>query len=105
MDIPDTKKFHSAVCQIETRASGMVWGPRSMGRALNFGVYEKVPPARKVPYDPSILIPLGINRPADFKSMLRSPSALRDSAIVLLIPSGINMEGSEGTFRAGGTFW
>ena len=39
----------------------MVWGPRSMGPALNFGVYEKVPPARKVPYDPSILIPLGIN--------------------------------------------
>ena len=23
----------------------------------------------------------------------------------LLVPSGINMEGSEGTFRAGGTFW
>ena len=30
-----------------------------MGPALNFGVYEKVPPARKVPYNPSILIPLG----------------------------------------------
>ena len=62
MDIPDTKKFHSAVCQIETRASGMVWGPRSMGPALILGVYEKVPPARNVPYDPSILIPLGTNR-------------------------------------------
>ena len=33
-----------------------------MGRALIFGVYEKVPIARKVPYNPSILIPLGINR-------------------------------------------
>ena len=57
MDIPDTKKFHSAVCQIETRASGMVWGPRSMGPALILGVYEKVPPARNVPSDHSILIP------------------------------------------------
>ena len=54
MDIPDTKKFHSAVSQIETRASGMVWGPRSIGPALIFRVYEKVPPARKVPYNPSI---------------------------------------------------
>ena len=61
MDIPDTKKFHSAVCQIETRASGMVWGPKSMRPTLNFRVYEKVPIARKVPYNPSILIPLGIN--------------------------------------------
>ena len=51
---------NSAVCQIETRASGMVWGPRSMGPALNFGVYEKVPPARNVPYNPPILIPCGI---------------------------------------------
>ena len=55
MDIPDTKKFHSAVCQIETRASGMVWGPRSMGCTPIFQAYQKVPPARKVPYDPSIL--------------------------------------------------
>ena len=29
---------NSAVCQIETRTSGMVWGPRSMGCALNFRV-------------------------------------------------------------------
>ena len=53
---------NSAVCQIETRASGMVWGPRSMGCALIFQAYQKVPPARKVPSDPSILIPLGTNR-------------------------------------------
>ena len=39
----------------------MPWGPKSMRPALNFRVYEKVPPARKVPYDPSIFIPLGIN--------------------------------------------
>ena len=39
----------------------MPWGPKSMRPALNFRVYEKVPPARKVPYNPSILIPLGIN--------------------------------------------
>ena len=37
----------------------MVWGPRSMGPALILGVCEKVPPARNVPYNPSILIPLG----------------------------------------------
>ena len=53
---------NSAVCQIETRASGMVWGPRSMGCTPIFQAYQKVPPARKVPSDPSILIPLGINR-------------------------------------------
>ena len=35
---------NSAVCQIETRASGMAWGPRSMGCALIFGAYQKVPP-------------------------------------------------------------
>ena len=46
---------NSAVCQIETRASGMVWGPRSMGCALIFQAYQKVPPARKVPSDPSRL--------------------------------------------------
>ena len=53
---------NSAVCQIETRVSGMVWGPRSMGCALIFQAHQKVAPARKVPSDPSILIPLGTNR-------------------------------------------
>ena len=32
-----------------------------MGCTPIFRVYQKVPPARKVPYDPSILIPLGEN--------------------------------------------
>ena len=63
MAITDAKNVHSGVCQIERRASGMTWGPRSMGRALNFRVYQKVPPARKVPSDPSILSrlePIGV---------------------------------------------
>ena len=53
---------NSAVCQIETRASGMAWGPRSTGCTPIFQAYQKVPPARKGPSDPSIFIPLGINR-------------------------------------------
>ena len=55
MAITDAKNVHSRVCQIERRASGMPWGPRSRRCGRIFRVYEKVPPARKVPYDPSIL--------------------------------------------------
>ena len=63
---------NSAVCQIETRASGMVWGPRSMGCVPIFWTCQKVPPARKVPYDPSILIPLGINRGPSRRQQMRN---------------------------------
>ena len=77
MDIPNTKKFHSKVCQIETRASGMVWGPRSMGCAPIFCPHKKVSPARKVPYDPSILPPPGINRVGGIGRQAFSIRALR----------------------------
>ena len=53
---------NSAVCRAATTVSETPWGPRSMGCTAIFQAYQKVPPARKVPSDPSILIPLGINR-------------------------------------------
>ena len=58
----------------------MVWGPRSRRPALNFRVSEKVPPARKVPYDPSILIPLGINGGSSRPQQMRN----RHMMIVIL---------------------
>ena len=57
MDIPDAKKFHSRVCQIERRAFKMVWGPRSRAPALILGSLKKFLPRGRylpnLPYYPT----------------------------------------------------
>ena len=52
---------NSAVCRAARRASGMAWGSRSTGCTPDLYSSRNIPPARNIPSDHSILIPLGIN--------------------------------------------
>ena len=58
----DGPNVNSKLPKAARRASGMPWGPRSEGCALEKYPARNIPPARKVPSEPSISIPLGIDR-------------------------------------------
>ena len=58
----DGPNVHPKLPKADRRASGMPWGPRSKGCAPEKYPARNIPPARKVPSEPSISIPLGIDR-------------------------------------------